>query len=49
MYSVRKVKTKSGSIAIQVVRYGGHRSIITKHIGNAKDQVEEAVLRRSAL
>ena len=49
MYSVRKVKTKSGSAAVQVVRYVGHRSIIAKHIGSAKDQTEEAVLRQRAL
>lgn len=49
MYSVRKVRTKSGSVAIQVVRYVGHRSIIGKHIGSAKDQTEEAVLRQRAL
>jgi transposase len=49
MYSVRKVKTKSGSVAVQVVRYVGHRSVIAKHIGSAKDQTEEAVLRKRAL
>jgi transposase len=49
VYSVRKVRTKSGSVAIQVVRYVGHRSIIAKHIGSAKDQIEEAVLRQCAL
>jgi len=49
MYSVRKVRTKSGSLAIQVVRYVGHRSIIAKHIGSSKDQTEEAVLRQRAL
>jgi transposase len=49
MYSVRKVKTKSGSVAVQVVRYVGHRSIIVKHFGSAKDQTEEAVLRQRAL
>jgi hypothetical protein len=49
MYLVRKVRTKSGSVAIQVVRYVGHRSIIAKHIGSAKDQTEEAVLRQRAL
>ena len=49
MHSVRKVKTKSGSAAVQVVRYVGHRSIIAKHIGSAKDQTEEAVLRQRAL
>ena len=49
MYSVRKVKTKSGSVAIQVVRYVGHRSIIAKHIGSAKDETEEGILRQRAL
>lgn len=48
MYSVRKVKTKSGSVAVQVVRYEGHRSIIIKHIGSGKDQAEEAELRKRA-
>jgi transposase len=49
MYSVRKVKTKSGSVALQVVQYVGHRSIIAKHIGSAKDETEEIVLRQRAL
>lgn len=48
MYSIRKVKTKSGSIAIQVVRYIGHKSIVYKHIGSAKDETELAVLRQKA-
>lgn len=37
MYRVRKVKTKSGSTAIQVVQYIGHGAKIAKHIGSAKD------------
>ena len=49
MYSVRKVRTKSGSVAIQVVRYVGHRSIIAQHIGSGKVQTEESVLRQRAL
>ena len=49
MYSVRRVKTKSGSIAVQVVQYVGHRSIIAKHIGSAKDDIEVTVLRKRAL
>jgi transposase len=48
MYSVRKVKTKSGSIAVQVVRYVGHKSIVSKHIGSAKDDMELIVLRQKA-
>ena len=46
MYSVRKVKTKSGSIAVQVVQYVGHRSIIAKHMGSAKDELEVIALRQ---
>ncbi|MBN1116329.1 MAG: IS1634 family transposase [Bacteroidales bacterium] len=49
MYSIRKVKTKSGSTAIQVVRYIGHKSMVLKHIGSAKDDIELSVLQRKAL
>lgn len=49
MYKVRKVKTKSGSTAIQVVQYFGHRSKIAKHIGSAKDEHEVTVLRNIAM
>lgn len=48
MYSVRKVKTNSGSVAVQVVQYVGHRSIIIKHIGSGKDEIEVNVLRQKA-
>lgn len=49
MLSVRKVKTKSGAVAIQVVRYVGHKSIVLKHIGSAKEELELNVLRQRAL
>lgn len=48
MYSVRKVKTKSGSIAVQVVQYVGHLSIIAKHIGSGKNESEINILRQKA-
>lgn len=48
MYRVRKVKTKSGSTAIQVVQYIGHRSKIAKHVGSAKDDLEVTLLRTKA-
>ena len=48
MYRVRRVKTKSGSTAIQVVRYVGHRAKIAKHIGSAKDDLEVVLLRTKA-
>lgn len=42
---IRKVKTTSGSTAIQVGFYKGKRFILTKHIGSAKEQskIEELV------
>lgn len=42
---IRKVKTASGSTAIQVGFYKGKRFILTKHIGSAKEQskIEELV------
>lgn len=48
MYSIRKVKTKSGATAIQVVQYIGHRAKIAKHIGSAKDDLEAGLLRKKA-
>lgn len=49
MPSVRKVKTNSGSIAVQVVRYVGHSTIVLKHIGSAKDETELKILQQRAL
>jgi transposase len=48
MFRVRKVKTKSGSIAIQVVQYTGHKATIFKHIGSAKDDIERNLLINKA-
>lgn len=48
MLSIRKVKTKSGAIAIQVVRYKGHRAKIIKHIGSSKDEQEISTLYQMA-
>lgn len=44
MLRIRKVKTKSGSTAIQVVKYIGHRAKIEKHIGSAQNNQELQVL-----
>lgn len=38
MLRIRKVKTKSGAIAFQVVQYVGHRVKIVKHIGSAQNE-----------
>jgi len=48
MLSIRKVKTKSGSTAIQVVLYKGHRSKIIKHIGSGKNKDELSLLYQKA-
>lgn len=48
MLRVRKVKTKSGSTAIQVVQYLGHRVKIAKHIGSAKDDFDLSILKDKA-
>ena len=48
MLSVRKVKTKSGSTAVQVVQYIGHKSNIIKHIGSGKDTDEVIALIQKA-
>jgi hypothetical protein len=48
MFSVRKVKTKSGSTAVQVVKYKGHTAQVYQHIGSAKNDDELALLRIKA-
>lgn len=48
MYRIRKVKTKSGSIAIQVVLYEGHRAKIIKHVGSGKEEKEIDILKAKA-
>lgn len=48
MLSIRKVRTASGSIAIQVVEYQGHKSKIMKHLGSSKDAEEVSVLIEKA-
>jgi hypothetical protein len=48
MFSIRKVKTKSGASAIQVVQYLGHSSKIAKHIGSGNDDIEVSILRQKA-
>lgn len=44
MLRIRKVTTKSGSIAIQVVQYVGHKAKVVNHIGSARDDVERDLL-----
>jgi transposase len=48
MLRVRKVKTKSGATAVQVVRYFGHKSKIFKHFGSANNELELKHLLKKA-
>ena len=48
MFRIRKVRTKSGSTAIQVVQYQGHRAKIAKHIGSCKENFEYELLLKKA-
>ena len=48
MPSIRKTKTASGAIAIQVVRYQHRKVVVLKHIGSARTKEEIAPLLQSA-
>jgi len=48
MFRIRKVRTKSGATAIQVVQYHGHRAKIAKHIGSCKENIEYELLLKKA-
>jgi len=45
MLRIRKVRTKSGAIAFQVVQYVGHRVKIEKHIGSAQNDEQYNALK----
>lgn len=45
---LRKVRTKSGSTSVQVVRYGDGRREIVKHMGSAGNDADLAVLMSEA-
>lgn len=44
MASIRKTKTASGSVAVQVVRYENRRVVIEKHVGSGRTDEEVAAL-----
>jgi len=48
MPSIRKTKTASGAVAVQVVRYENRKVIIMKHVGSAHTPDEVAALVESA-
>jgi hypothetical protein len=43
-YHIRKVKTASGGIAVQVIKYQNRRCIVVKHIGSAHNKDELTIL-----
>ena len=48
MFRIRKIRTKSGATALQVVQYHGHRAKIAKHIGSCKEEFEYELLLKKA-
>lgn len=48
MFRVRTVKTASDSIAIQVVRHEGKRTVVVKHIGSGRNDREVVLLKKEA-
>jgi hypothetical protein len=48
MLRIRKVKTKSGSTAMQMVQYTRHSAKVVKHIGSSRDDIERDLLINKA-
>lgn len=48
MYRIREVKTGSGAIAVQVIRYQNRKRIVYKHIGSAHNEAELQALKQLA-
>jgi len=48
MLRIRKVKTRSGSTAVQVVQYTRHSAKIVKHMGRIRDDIEWELLINKA-
>ncbi len=47
-YYVRKVKTASKSVAVQVIKYKSRKRVVAKHIGSADNKDEETILLNNA-
>ena len=47
-YHIRKVKTASNNIAVQIVKYVNRKRIVAKHIGSAHNKDEEKILWENA-
>lgn len=46
--TIRKVRTKSGAIAVQVVQYVKRKCVVVRHIGSAKTEAELGLLWQKA-
>ncbi|MDP3149144.1 MAG: hypothetical protein Q8N83_08440 [Ignavibacteria bacterium] len=47
-YHIRKVKTGSGYIAVQVIKYENRKRVVVKHVGSAQTKEEITILRNNA-
>lgn len=47
-YHIRKIKTASNAIAIQVIRYEKRKRVVVKHIGSAHNKDEIIILSNNA-
>ncbi|MBZ0200107.1 MAG: hypothetical protein K8H86_09585 [Ignavibacteriaceae bacterium] len=47
-YHIRKVKTSSNSIAVQVIKYVNRQRVVVKHIGSARNKDEVIILWNNA-
>lgn len=45
---IRRVRTSSGAVAVQIVRYENRRCVIVRHVGSARSDEEREVLMREA-
>lgn len=46
--SIRRTRTASGAVAVQVVRYERRKVVVLKHLGSAHDEQQEAALMSAA-
>ena len=42
---VRKVRTRLGAVAVQVMRKSGRRDVVVEHVGSAHTDAELGMLR----
>ncbi|MBU1299217.1 MAG: IS1634 family transposase [Bacteroidetes bacterium] len=48
-YHIRKVKTGSGNIAVQVIKYENRKRVVVKHVGSAHNKEEINILWNNAV